>query len=163
MAPLFMGRSIPQTGTGTKVPISVVNGVATFTTRFEKGAYGAANQLYFYTKVGSLVLQNGITNTGNTVSSSTIGVSGTAGKNGPQAFGEGSMYPWYEFGGGGGGGMLGNGPGYDGGACGGGKGGSANADAQDAVPYSASGGGGAGLNKIGGKGASGVIVIRNSR
>ena len=151
------------TGTGTKVPISVANGVATFTTRFEKGAYGAANQLYFYTKVGSLVLQNGITNAGNTVSSSTIGVSGTAGKTGPQAFGEGSIYPWYEFGAGGGGGMLGNGPGYDGGAGGGGKGGSANADAKDATPYSASGGGGAGPNKTGGKGASGVIVIRNAR
>lgn len=150
-------------GTGTKVPISVSADTATFTTRFEKGAYGGANQLFFYTKVGSTVLQNGIINAGNTVSSSTIGVSGTAGKTGPQAFGEGSVYPWYEFGAGGGGGMLGNGTGYDGGAGGGGKGGSANADAQDATPNTASGGGGAGPNKTGGKGASGVIVIRNAR
>lgn len=150
-------------GTGTKVPISVSDNTATFTTRFEKGSYGAANQLFFYTKVGSTTLQNGITNAGNTVSSSTIGVSGTAGKTGPQAFREGSIYPWFEFGAGGGGGMLGNGPGYDGGAGGGGKGGSANADAQDATPYSASGGGGAGPNKTGGKGASGVVVIRNAR
>lgn len=150
-------------GTGVKVPITVADGTATFTTRFEKGAYGAANQIYFYTRVGSTVLQNGITNAGNTVTSSTIGVSGTAGKTGPQAFGEGSSYPWFEFGAGGGGGMLGNGAGYDGGAGGGGKGGSANADAQDATAYSASGGGGGGPNKSGGKGASGVVVIRNTR
>lgn len=150
-------------GTGTKVPITVSDDVATFTTRFEKGAYGAANQIYFYTRVGSTVLQNGITNAGNTVTSSTIGISGTAGKTGPQAFQEGSAYMWLEFGAGGGGGMLGSGTGYDGGAGGGGKGGSANADAQDATPYTGSGGGGGGPNKPGGNGASGVIVIRNAR
>lgn len=152
--------SVVWEGTGAKVPISVSADTATFTTRFEKGAYGGANQLYFYGRLsgGSTIIQNGIINAGNDVSSSTIGVSGTAGEAGPQSFGDGPRY-----GAGGGGGMLGNGPGYDGGAGGGGKGGSANADAKDATPYSASGGGGAGPNKTGGKGASGVIVIRNSR
>lgn len=147
-------------GQGTKVPIDVVNSVAVFHTHFVKGAYGGANQLYFYGRLsgGSTIIQNGIINTGNDVTSSTVGVSGATGEAGPQSFGDGPRY-----GAGGGGGMLGNGTGYDGGAGGGGKGGSANADAQDATPYSASGGGGAGPNKTGGKGASGVIVIRNAR
>lgn len=147
-------------GQGTKVPIDVVNSTAVFRTHFVKGAYGGANQLYFYGRLsgGSTIIQNGIINAGNDVTSSTVGVSGTAGEAGPQSFGDGPRY-----GAGGGGGMLGNGPGYDGGAGGGGKGGSANADAQDATPNTASGGGGAGPNKTGGKGASGVIVIRNAR
>lgn len=147
-------------GQGAKVPIDVINSTAVFRTHFVKGAYGGANQLYFYGRLagGSTIIQNGIINTGNDVSSSTVGVSGAAGEAGPQSFGDGPRY-----GAGGGGGMLGNGAGYDGGAGGGGKGGSANADAQDATPNTASGGGGAGPNKTGGKGASGVIVIRNAR
>ena len=147
-------------GQGAKVPIDVINSTAVFRTHFVKGAYGGANQLYFYGRLagGSTVIQNGIINTGNDVTSSTVGVSGAAGEAGPQSFGDGPRY-----GAGGGGGMLGNGAGYDGGAGGGGKGGSANAGAQDATPYSASGGGGAGPNKTGGKGASGVVVIRNVR
>lgn len=147
-------------GQGAKVPIDVINSTAVFRTHFVKGAYGGANQLYFYGRLagGSTIIQNGIINTGNDVTSSTVGVSGAAGEAGPQSFGDGPRY-----GAGGGGGMLGNGAGYDGGAGGGGKGGSANADAQDATPYSASGGGGAGPNKTGGKGASGVVVIRNAR
>ena len=147
-------------GQGAKVPIDVINSTAVFHTHFVKGAYGGANQLYFYGRLagGSTIIQNGIINTGNDVTSSTVGVSGAAGEAGPQSFGDGPRY-----GAGGGGGMLGNGAGYDGGAGGGGKGGSANADAQDATPNTASGGGGAGPNKTGGKGASGVIVIRNAR
>lgn len=147
-------------GQGAKVPIDVVNSTAVFRTHFVKGAYGGANQLYFYGRLagGSTIIQNGIINTGNDVTSSTVGVSGAAGEAGPQSFGDGPRY-----GAGGGGGMLGNGAGYDGGAGGGGKGGSANADAQDATPNTASGGGGAGPNKTGGKGASGVVVIRNAR
>lgn len=147
-------------GQGAKVPIDVINSTAVFRTHFVKGAYGGANQLYFYGRLagGSTIIQNGIINTGNDVTSSTVGVSGAAGEAGPQSFGDGPRY-----GAGGGGGMLGNGAGYDGGAGGGGKGGSANADAQDATPNTASGGGGAGPNKTGGKGASGVIVIRNAR
>ena len=147
-------------GQGAKVPIDVINSTAVFRTHFVKGAYGGANQLYFYGRLagGSTIIQNGIINTGNDVTSSTVGVSGAAGEAGPQSFGDGPRY-----GAGGGGGMLGNGAGYDGGAGGGGKGGSANSDAQDATPNTASGGGGAGPNKTGGKGASGVIVIRNAR
>lgn len=147
-------------GQGAKVPIDVINSTAVFRTHFVKGAYGGANQLYFYGRLagGSTIIQNGIINTGNDVTSSTVGVSGAAGEAGPQSFGGGPRY-----GAGGGGGMLGNGTGYDGGAGGGGKGGSANADAQDATPNTASGGGGAGPNKTGGKGASGVIIIRNAR
>lgn len=147
-------------GQGANVPIDVINSTAVFRTHFVKGAYGGANQLYFYGRLagGSTIIQNGIINTGNDVTSSTVGVSGAAGEAGPQSFGDGPRY-----GAGGGGGMLGNGAGYDGGAGGGGKGGSANADAQDATPNTASGGGGAGPNKTGGKGASGVVVIRNAR
>lgn len=147
-------------GAGTKVAIDVAANTATFRTHFVNGAYGGANQLYFYGRLsgGSTILQNGIINAGNELSSNTTGVSGTAGEAGPPAFGDGLRY-----GAGGGGGMLGSGTGYDGGAGGGGKGGSANADAQDATPYTGSGGGGGGPNKPGGKGASGVIVIRNAR